>query len=65
MVEGGARIIQSFLAESPNASMIDTVIITVAPTFVGDDGVGYGANIASSSVSFVSIVHPGLPKTYE
>jgi 2,5-diamino-6-(ribosylamino)-4(3H)-pyrimidinone 5'-phosphate reductase len=38
MVEGGAQIIGSFLAES---SVVDTVIITVAPTFVGVNGSGY------------------------
>ena len=52
MVEGGARVIQSFLNEPRNASdVIDSVIVTVAPTFVGDDGVGYGANISGGSVS--------------
>lgn len=39
MVEGGAQIIDSFLAE-PN--LVDVVIVTIAPVFVGRDGVGYG-----------------------
>lgn len=37
MVEGGARIISSFLAEGT----IDALIITIAPVFIGDAGVGY------------------------
>ncbi|KAI0734378.1 bacterial bifunctional deaminase-reductase [Fomitopsis betulina] len=49
MVEGGARVIQSFLAtEASCHGCIDMVIITVAPTLVGDDGVGYGATLLSS-----------------
>ena len=49
MVEGGARVIQSFLAaESGRHGCIDMVIITVSPTLVGDDGVGYGATLLSS-----------------
>ena len=39
MVEGGARIIGSFFA-SPE-KIVDTLIITVAPIFVGSNGVGY------------------------
>ncbi|KAK7058532.1 2,5-diamino-6-(ribosylamino)-4(3H)-pyrimidinone 5'-phosphate reductase [Paramarasmius palmivorus] len=38
MVEGGARVIKSFFADE---SVVDTIIVTIAPTFVGDDGVGY------------------------
>jgi len=37
MVEGGARIISSFLREGT----VDALIITIAPVFVGDAGVGY------------------------
>ena len=49
MVEGGARVIQSFLAaEATHRGCIDKVIITVAPALVGDDGVGYGATLLSS-----------------
>lgn len=53
MVEGGATVIQSFLAgPSPDAktSYVDSVIVTVAPMFVGADGVGYGASITGSQV---------------
>lgn len=44
MVEGGARVIESFFTEdasSPERRIIDTIILTVAPIFVGEDGVGY------------------------
>ncbi|KAF5323399.1 hypothetical protein D9611_005625 [Ephemerocybe angulata] len=37
MVEGGAQIIRSFI-QSP---IVDNLIITVSPTFLGKDGVGY------------------------
>ncbi|KAF8971747.1 dihydrofolate reductase-like domain-containing protein [Flammula alnicola] len=37
MVEGGARIIASFLAES----VVNALIITIAPVLVGHAGVGY------------------------
>lgn len=39
MVEGGARIIGSFFAAPEK--IVDALIITVAPIFVGSDGVGY------------------------
>ncbi|KAF8808146.1 hypothetical protein BYT27DRAFT_7190263 [Phlegmacium glaucopus] len=38
MVEGGAYVIGSFFEAPEN---IDTLIITVAPVFLGSDGVGY------------------------
>lgn len=56
MVEGGASVIGSFLAERPlggegiSDSIVDTVIVTVAPTFVGDDGVGYGVGLGGTEV---------------
>lgn len=40
MVEGGARVIGSFLEAAGES--VDTVVVTVAPTFVGKGGVGYG-----------------------
>ncbi|KAG1757853.1 dihydrofolate reductase [Suillus lakei] len=53
MVEGGATMIGSFLAESahtkPNA-IIDTLIITIAPTLIGDDGVGYGEKLSTAQI---------------
>jgi len=51
MVEGGARVIGSFFAEtvSSGKSVIDTIVVTVAPTFVGMEGVGYGAQLEKVS----------------
>ena len=45
MVEGGASIISSFL----NSGRVDSLIVTVAPTLVGEDGVA--ANGAGNNVS--------------
>jgi 2,5-diamino-6-(ribosylamino)-4(3H)-pyrimidinone 5'-phosphate reductase len=42
MVEGGARVIQSFLA---SRHLIDSTIVTIAPVLVGRDGVGYGEDL--------------------
>jgi len=53
MVEGGASIIRSFLAEASCTKkdmIIDTLIITVAPRFVGDDGIGYAVGIGSKQI---------------
>lgn len=40
MVEGGASVIAGLLAHSPG--VVDIVIITVAPVWVGPEGVGIG-----------------------
>ena len=45
MVEGGAQVIRSFFAES----VVDVLIVTIAPIFVGADGVGY--DLPSGTVS--------------
>lgn len=37
MVEGGATVISSFL----NSGMVDNLVVTVAPTVVGHQGIGY------------------------
>jgi 2,5-diamino-6-(ribosylamino)-4(3H)-pyrimidinone 5'-phosphate reductase len=37
MVEGGARVIQSFLSEH----LVDALVVTTAPLLIGSDGVGY------------------------
>ena len=57
MVEGGASVIQSFLENATPSHaigagdrVIDTVIVTVAPLFVGAIGTGYGANLAEAKV---------------
>ncbi|CAL1694171.1 unnamed protein product [Somion occarium] len=47
MVEGGAQVIRSFFAE---ANSVNTIIVTVAPTFVGNDGVGYGDDLVSTAL---------------
>ena len=44
MVEGGARVIREFLS---TASMVDTMIITVAPQLVGDQGTAYSLSEVS------------------
>jgi len=49
MVEGGARIIGSFFKED---SAIDTIIVTVAPTFVGANGVGYAFELGGDDTPF-------------
>jgi riboflavin biosynthesis pyrimidine reductase len=38
MVEGGARIIDSFLS---HADFVDKIVVTIAPIVVGSLGVGY------------------------
>ncbi|EKM61507.1 uncharacterized protein PHACADRAFT_135222 [Phanerochaete carnosa HHB-10118-sp] len=50
MVEGGARVIQSFLASTEKTPLVETAIITVAPVFVGDEGVGYGQSLSGTPV---------------
>jgi 2,5-diamino-6-(ribosylamino)-4(3H)-pyrimidinone 5'-phosphate reductase len=53
MVEGGAAVIGSFLEESARAkpnTIIDTLIITIAPTLVGDEGVGYGQRFSTGQI---------------
>ncbi|KAK7465500.1 2,5-diamino-6-(ribosylamino)-4(3H)-pyrimidinone 5'-phosphate reductase [Stygiomarasmius scandens] len=53
MVEGGARVIRSFLSASASASsgLVDSIIVTVAPMFVGEDGVGYSYESVPDEVS--------------
>jgi 2,5-diamino-6-(ribosylamino)-4(3H)-pyrimidinone 5'-phosphate reductase len=42
MVEGGARIIQSFLlASATSEPLVDALIVTTAPILIGREGVGY------------------------
>ncbi|KAJ4482077.1 dihydrofolate reductase-like domain-containing protein [Lentinula aciculospora] len=53
MVEGGAQVIRSFLSQNAvrsATSLVNTVIITIAPIFVGEDGVSYNAESGPSSV---------------
>ncbi|KAI4521207.1 bacterial bifunctional deaminase-reductase [Schizophyllum commune Loenen D] len=51
MVEGGASVIRSFL-DASQGGVVDTIIVTVAPTFVGEDGVGYGVKLGESGGKF-------------
>ncbi|KAG6837314.1 hypothetical protein H0H93_011409 [Arthromyces matolae] len=55
MVEGGARIIASiFEASISETSVIDSLIVTIAPTLVGKEGIGYeGVPLDSHTVSVV------------
>ena len=70
MVEGGARVIRSFLEAartqpaaqkehilgrgSPRgtgaAKIVDALVVTVAPTIVGEAGVGYGSGLHPDKV---------------
>jgi len=47
MVEGGSRVISSFLTCPKN--VVDLVIITIAPVMVGEDGVGVAVAVSCSS----------------
>ncbi|TFY68611.1 hypothetical protein EVJ58_g930 [Rhodofomes roseus] len=61
MVEGGARVIQCFLAaEAQHRNCIDTVIVTIAPTIVGKDGVAYGSNLPSDTLPAMQHVETEL-----
>lgn len=44
MVEGGAQVISSFMEEN----VVDTLIMTIAPVFVGDAGIGYRYPVSPS-----------------
>ncbi|KAI0652403.1 bacterial bifunctional deaminase-reductase [Trametes meyenii] len=55
MVEGGARVIRSFLSAThaptkPSSEVVDALVITVAPTLVGSAGVGYGAELHADTL---------------
>ncbi|KAE9393156.1 hypothetical protein BT96DRAFT_999695 [Gymnopus androsaceus JB14] len=51
MVEGGAQVIRSFFSQDGAQAtiLVDTIIVTVAPTFVGEDGVSYNAAMNEAS----------------
>ena len=56
MVEGGARVIGSFLSAAQRSDpdggkVVDALVVTVAPTLVGDAGVGYGSGLFAETVS--------------
>ncbi|KDQ63130.1 hypothetical protein JAAARDRAFT_29131 [Jaapia argillacea MUCL 33604] len=72
MVEGGARVIGSFLSEVSSScvtdpataqpyrdegrGVVDMLVVTVAPTFVGDDGIGYGIDMSGNQVPSIEHV---------
>lgn len=61
MVEGGATVINSFLKcayQSSGEPIINTLIITTAPTLVGDEGVGYKVDFSGGQRSAVGTVLP-------
>ena len=52
MVEGGQRVISSFMAArevEDDQPVVDVVIVTVAPTLVGADGIGVALEEAKAS----------------
>ena len=55
MVEGGASVIGTFMNQAsqprrPGESpVVDTLIVTVAPTLVGPDGLGYTAGVSGDA----------------
>ncbi|KAI0715008.1 bacterial bifunctional deaminase-reductase [Earliella scabrosa] len=55
MVEGGARVIGSFLSAAQRSDpdggkVVDALVVTVAPTLVGDAGVGYGSGLFAETL---------------
>jgi 2,5-diamino-6-(ribosylamino)-4(3H)-pyrimidinone 5'-phosphate reductase len=50
MVEGGARVIQSFLS---SGHLVDALIVTTAPVLVGSDGVGYSNGATGSGSIYI------------
>jgi hypothetical protein len=54
MVEGGAKVISSFLTSPKN--VVDLVIVTVAPVFVGNDGIEATPTVRPSPSSWLSPV---------
>lgn len=65
MVEGGAEVIKSFLVaanaydqagvEGSARTWVDSLIITAAPTIVGEDGIDYASGLTASRVRQDSI----------
>jgi 2,5-diamino-6-(ribosylamino)-4(3H)-pyrimidinone 5'-phosphate reductase len=66
MVEGGAAVIASFLesARAPTKA-VDTLIVTIAPTLVGAQGIGYSPKQVRKPPSKMRITErsPAGPKT--
>lgn len=51
MVEGGARVIHSFLQANLSTPLVDSLIVTVAPTLVGSSGIPYETTTTSEGVN--------------
>lgn len=65
MVEGGARVINSFLqANLSTTPLVDSLIVTVAPTFVGSTGVAYETTTDSEGVKKCNPISPNLNFTF-
>ncbi|TFK41816.1 dihydrofolate reductase-like domain-containing protein [Crucibulum laeve] len=47
MIEGGARVIGSFFKQTP--PVVDNIVVTVAPIFVGEKGISYGLPLQQAS----------------
>ena len=68
MVEGGARVIRSFLSAAQRSGnhtqkdkAVDALVVTVAPTLVGSAGVGYGTELHADAVSVI-VCHRAVVK---
>jgi len=63
MVEGGASVIDTFMNQafqprgSGESPVVDTLIVTVAPTIVGDDGLGYTVGVSGDRPSIPKFMH--------
>jgi riboflavin biosynthesis pyrimidine reductase len=57
MVEGGARVIQSFFARP---ELVQRIIVTVVPVFVGQGGVSY--NIQTQVIHLLNKTYNGLTR---
>jgi len=63
MVEGGATVINTFINQAsqprgPGESpVVDTLIVTVAPTIVGNDGLGYTVGASGDKPSIPKFMH--------
>ncbi|KIJ66193.1 hypothetical protein HYDPIDRAFT_174362 [Hydnomerulius pinastri MD-312] len=59
MVEGGATVIRAFLSQASKPHnletppVVDTLIVTVAPKLVGDDGIGYKVDFTAGQLNSI------------
>ncbi|KAF8910163.1 dihydrofolate reductase-like domain-containing protein [Gymnopilus junonius] len=60
MVEGGAQIISSFMEENT----ADTLIITIAPTFVGASGVAYNCITEAGNLKYMGTMAIGKDSVF-